>query len=152
MQVLTKAYGDNYKIIFRIGREDQERRLLTGARSEDPKQTPPLQQDQDISQRVESLKSLINMKEQENAKVLEQMHADLGEADPEEVDEFTIHLKSIRLETEKAQKELNSLKQSDTGASSFLYSDKFPYQINEDRGVTRRGTFLRAGDDMEISE
>jgi hypothetical protein len=103
--------------VVRVGRQDQKQRLLTAARSEDPNQIPPLLQDQEISQRVKTLEDLINTMEQEKAKVLEEMHANLGEADSEEVDGFTIHLRSIRLETEKAQKELRSLNQSNTGAS-----------------------------------
>jgi hypothetical protein len=92
--------------VIRICREDQEQQLLTLARSDDANQTPPLRQEQDISQRIETLEDLINTKEQERAKVMEQMRANLGE----EVDEFTIKLTSIRLERAKAQKELDSLK------------------------------------------
>jgi hypothetical protein len=103
--------------IVRVGRQDQEQRLLTSTRSEGPNKTPPLLQDHDISQRVESLEDLINAKEQEKTKVLEQMKANLREADSEELERLTIHLRSIRLETQKAQKELESLRPTNTGAS-----------------------------------
>jgi hypothetical protein len=100
--------------VVRVGREDQEQRLVTQARSEDPNQMPPLQQDQDISQRLEDLEDLINTKEQEKAKVVAQTKAmNFSDVD-------SGHLKGIRLKMEEVQKELESLKQRNTGASHEL--------------------------------
>jgi hypothetical protein len=59
----------------------------------------------------------------------------------------------IQLKIEKVKKELDSLKQSNTGAchglDNFFYPNKFPYQINK---VIRSRAFLDTVSDMETSK